>query len=34
MSGEVLMLTGQRPMSVQEFVEKNAVAFTASAKAA
>jgi len=34
MSNEVLMLTGQRPMSVQEFVKKNAVAFTASAKAA
>jgi len=34
MSDEVLMLTGQRPLSVQEFVRKNAAAFTASAKAA
>jgi len=34
MSDEVLMLTGQRPMSVQEFVRKNATTFTASAKAA
>ena len=28
MSDEVLTLTGQRPMSVQEFVRKNAAAFT------
>jgi uncharacterized protein YbjT (DUF2867 family) len=34
MSDEVLMLTGQRPLSVQEFVRKNAAAFTASATAA
>jgi uncharacterized protein YbjT (DUF2867 family) len=34
MSGDVLTLTGQAPMSVQEFVRKNLVAFTASAKAA
>jgi uncharacterized protein YbjT (DUF2867 family) len=34
LSTEVLMLTGQRPLSVQEFVRKNAAAFTASAKAA
>lgn len=34
MSDEVLRLTGQRPLSVQEFVRKNAAAFTASAKAA
>jgi uncharacterized protein YbjT (DUF2867 family) len=34
MSDEVLMLTGQRPLSVREFVRKNAAAFTASAKAA
>ena len=34
MSDEVLMLTGQRPLSVQEFVRKNAAAFTSSAKAA
>jgi hypothetical protein len=34
MSDEVLMLTGQAPLSVQEFVRKNAAAFTASAKAA
>src|SRR5258707_4609442 len=33
MSDEVLMLTGQRPLSVQEFVRKNAAAFTAAAKA-
>jgi uncharacterized protein YbjT (DUF2867 family) len=34
MSDDVLTLTGQAPMSVQEFVKKNVVAFTASAKAA
>jgi len=34
MSDEVLMLTGQPPLSVQEFVRKNAAAFTASAKVA
>jgi uncharacterized protein YbjT (DUF2867 family) len=34
MSDDVLTLTGQAPMSVQEFVRKNVVAFTASAKAA
>jgi uncharacterized protein YbjT (DUF2867 family) len=34
MSDEVLTLTGQRPLSVQEFVRKNAAALTASAKAA
>ena len=34
MSDEVFTLTGQRPLSVQEFVRKNAVTFTASAKAA
>ena len=34
MSDEVLMLTGQRPLSVREFVRKNAAAFTATAKAA
>ena len=33
MSDEVLMLTGQRPLSVQEFIRKNAAAFTASVKA-
>lgn len=32
MSDEVLTLTGQRPLSVQEFVKKNAATFTASAK--
>jgi uncharacterized protein YbjT (DUF2867 family) len=31
-SDDVLTLTGQRPLSVQEFVRKNAVAFTAAAK--
>jgi uncharacterized protein YbjT (DUF2867 family) len=31
MSDEVLMLTGQRPLSVQEFVRRNAAAFTAQA---
>ena len=34
MSDDVLTLTGQPPMSVQEFVRKNVTAFTASAKAA
>ena len=34
MSGDVLKLTGQTPLSVQEFVRNNAAAFTASAKAA
>ena len=33
MSDDVLTLTGQRPLSVQEFVRKNAATFTASAKA-
>src|SRR6202162_1437551 len=33
MSGDALMLTGQRLLSVQEFVRKNAAAFTAAAKA-
>src|SRR6201997_5138024 len=32
MSDDVQMLTGQRPLSVQEFVRKNAAAFTALAK--
>jgi hypothetical protein len=34
MSDDVLTLTGQGPLSVQEFVRKNASAFTSSAKAA
>jgi uncharacterized protein YbjT (DUF2867 family) len=34
MSDDVLTLTGQGPLSVQEFVRKNAVTFTASAKGA
>src|SRR6185369_324529 len=34
MSDDVLTLTGRGPLSVQEFVRKNAVAFTASANAA
>jgi uncharacterized protein YbjT (DUF2867 family) len=34
MTDDVLTLTGQRPMSVQEFVRKNAATFTASPKAA
>jgi hypothetical protein len=34
MTDDVLTLTGQAPMRVQEFVRKNAAAFTASAKAA
>jgi hypothetical protein len=32
MSGDVLSLTGQAPLSVQEVVRRNAAAFTASAK--
>jgi uncharacterized protein YbjT (DUF2867 family) len=32
MSDEVLMLTGQRPLSVQEFVRRNAATFTAQAR--
>jgi hypothetical protein len=34
MSNDVLTLTGQGPVSVQEFIRKNAAAFTASAKEA
>ncbi len=34
MSDDVLTLTGKRPLSMQEFVRKNASAFTASVKAA
>ena len=34
LSDDVLTLTGQAPLSVQEFVRKNAAAFTASARAA
>jgi uncharacterized protein YbjT (DUF2867 family) len=34
MSDDVLMLTGQGPLSVQDFVRKNAATFTASAKVA
>ena len=34
MSDDVLTLTGQGPLSVQDFVRKNSAAFTASAKAA
>src|SRR6476659_6720685 len=34
MSNDVLMLTGQGPLSVEEFVRKNAATFTASAKEA
>ena len=34
MSDDVLALTGQAPMSVQEFVRRNVAAFTASEKAA
>jgi hypothetical protein len=33
LSDDVLTLTGQRPLSVPEFVRKNAATFTASAKA-
>jgi hypothetical protein len=32
MSDDVLTLTGQGPLSLQEFVRKNASAFTASAR--
>jgi hypothetical protein len=32
MSDDVLMLTGQGPMSLQEFVRKNAAAFSPPAK--
>jgi uncharacterized protein YbjT (DUF2867 family) len=34
MSDDVLTLTGQRPLSVQEFVRRNAATFTESAKGA
>jgi uncharacterized protein YbjT (DUF2867 family) len=34
MSDDVLTLTGQEPLSMQDFVRKNAATFTASAKAA
>jgi uncharacterized protein YbjT (DUF2867 family) len=34
MSDDVLTLTGRGPLNVQEFVRKNAAAFTASANAA
>jgi uncharacterized protein YbjT (DUF2867 family) len=34
MSNDVLTLTGQRPLSVQDFVRKNAATFTAAAKVA
>jgi len=34
MSGDVRMLTGQTPLSVQEFVLRNATALPASAKGA
>jgi hypothetical protein len=34
MSDDVLTLTGQGPLSVQEFVGTNAATFTASAKEA
>jgi len=34
LSDDVLMLTGQQPMTVQEFIRKNAAAFTASAQEA
>jgi hypothetical protein len=34
MSDDVLTLTGQGPLSVQEFVRKNAAAFTALGKGA
>jgi hypothetical protein len=33
MSDDVRTLTGQAPLSVQEFVRKNAAVFTAAAKA-
>jgi hypothetical protein len=34
MSDDVLTLTGQRPLSVQEFVRMNAATFTARTKVA
>ena len=34
LSDDVLVLTGQAPLSMKEFVKRNAAAFTASAKAA
>ena len=34
MTDEVLMLTGQRPLNVQEFVRNNAATFAASARVA
>jgi hypothetical protein len=34
MSDDVITLTGQEPLSMQEFVRKNAATFTASAKEA
>jgi uncharacterized protein YbjT (DUF2867 family) len=34
LSDDVLMLTGQRPLSVQDFVRKNTAAFTTSVRAA
>jgi hypothetical protein len=34
MSDDMLMLTGQGPLSLQEFVRKNEAPFTASARAA
>jgi len=34
MSDDVLTLTGQEPLSVQEFVRKNTATFTATAKEA
>ena len=34
MSNEVLKLTGQRPLSLQDFVRKNAATFAPPAKAA
>jgi hypothetical protein len=33
MSDDVFTLTGQKPLSMQEFVKKNAATFTDSAKA-
>ena len=33
LTDDVLMLTGQRPLSVQEFVRKNAAAFAPATKA-
>ena len=34
MSDDVFALTGQKPLSMQDFVKKNAATFTDSAKAA